>query len=109
MAFLFLFGFLHAGDFSHQGGVKFFDGGCVDFVFVEFFGLVKGGVDIFVIKVLEFLFIGLSFEFVFGVSLVVAELGSLGEGTTGGLYVLLFNLLNGGMVNGLVVKAEVFF
>ena len=71
--------------------------------------MVKGRVDIFVIKVFEFLLIRLCFEFVFSVPLVIPELRSLGQGTAGGLYGLLFNLLDDGMVNGLVVKPEVFF
>jgi hypothetical protein len=99
LVFLFLLRFFHAGNFTHKRNIKFFDGGGVDFVFVEFFSLVKGRVNFFVIKVLEFLFVSLGFEFVFGVPLVISKLWSLSQGTARGLHGLLFNLLNNGMVD----------
>ena len=105
----FLFRFFHAGDFAHEGGVEFFDGGSVDFVLVEFFGVVEGEVDVFV-KIFELLFVGLGFEFGFvRVAFVVSEGGGLGEGAAGGLGRFFFDLFDGGVIDGLIVEAEVLF
>ena len=109
LIFLFFLRFFHAGDFAHKRGIEFFDGRSVDFVFMKFFILIKSSIDVFVIEVLKLFLIGLSFEFMFRFALVVAELRSLSERATGGLWRLLLDLLNGGVINGLVVKAEVFF
>ncbi len=76
--FLFL-RFFHARDFAHKRRIELFDGRSVDFMFFKFFSLVKSGIDVFVIEVLELFFVGLGFQFVFWVALVVAELGSLSK------------------------------
>jgi hypothetical protein len=79
LVFFFFLRFFHARDFAHKGRIELFDGRSVDFMFVKFFSLIKSGIDVFVIEVLELLLVGLGFQFVFRVALVVAELGSLSE------------------------------